>query len=310
MSETAIAPAAQRLAEDNNVDWRSLSGSGDGGEVTERDVLEHLARVMRGEAAVNPTPEPVPEGISAWPEELEPQRAGRDLFSAAFTPASPKPDEDVRTEAEPEASPWQVDTPTGSDLDLRETNATTFRIVREPPPEEKIIGVTPWGAASPTGAAQADALTPDQVSLVRVSSATPEGGVSEAVYQATVTELEALRARLARLEEERLRHVGELHQLSRMQETIALQKNEGAKLMAAQSEMQRLKTELERARGEARQGAELEARNRDLEERLTRARTFRERAKAEYERLIADNMMLEHELANLKKRQGWKFWKR
>ena len=64
----AIVPTAQRLAEENNVDWRVLTGSGEGGSVVERDVLGYLARVMRGEEATDPTPEPLPEGLSAWPK--------------------------------------------------------------------------------------------------------------------------------------------------------------------------------------------------------------------------------------------------
>lgn len=69
MSEPGITPLAQRLAEENNVDWRSLRGSGAAGQVVERDVLEYLARVMAGDEAVNPTPEPVPDGLAAWPDE-------------------------------------------------------------------------------------------------------------------------------------------------------------------------------------------------------------------------------------------------
>jgi pyruvate/2-oxoglutarate dehydrogenase complex dihydrolipoamide acyltransferase (E2) component len=41
--EANISPLAKRLAEQNGVDWRKLSGSGPGGRVTERDVIEHLA---------------------------------------------------------------------------------------------------------------------------------------------------------------------------------------------------------------------------------------------------------------------------
>ena len=69
MSTPTIVPLAQRLAEENNVNWRSLSGSGPGGSVTEVDVLNYLARVMAGEEDLNPTAEPVPEGMEAWPEE-------------------------------------------------------------------------------------------------------------------------------------------------------------------------------------------------------------------------------------------------
>lgn len=67
--EPDISPLAKRLAEANNVDLRTLVGSGAGGRIVERDVLDHLAKVMMGEADVNPTPEPVPEGLEAWPEE-------------------------------------------------------------------------------------------------------------------------------------------------------------------------------------------------------------------------------------------------
>ena len=69
MSEVDISPLAKRLAEENNVDWRKLRGSGAGGKVVERDVLEFLARVMAGQEDVDPTPEPLPEGMEEWPEE-------------------------------------------------------------------------------------------------------------------------------------------------------------------------------------------------------------------------------------------------
>lgn len=69
MSEPDITPLARKLAEQNNVDWRRLQGSGDGGKIVERDVLGFLARVMAGEEAVDPTPEPLPEGMEAWPDQ-------------------------------------------------------------------------------------------------------------------------------------------------------------------------------------------------------------------------------------------------
>ncbi len=68
MNEPDIAPLARRLAEENNVDWRRLEGSGDGGRIVERDVLTFLAKVMAGEEELDPTPEPVPEGMQAWPD--------------------------------------------------------------------------------------------------------------------------------------------------------------------------------------------------------------------------------------------------
>ncbi len=69
MSEPDISTLARRLAEQNNVDWRSLNGSGPDGKVVERDVLDYLSRVMSGSEALDPTPEPLPEGMEAWPEQ-------------------------------------------------------------------------------------------------------------------------------------------------------------------------------------------------------------------------------------------------
>lgn len=130
----------------------------------------------------------------------------------------------------------------------------------------------------------------------------PKAGVPEAVHRAALAELETLKARLAALEAERLRHVDELHQLSRLQETIALQKIGGTKLAASQREVEGLRELLADAQGEACRAQELVAQIHDLEARLTRARTFRDRAKAEFERVVAANAALEHELAALKKR--------
>ena len=69
--EPSISPLAKRLAEENNVSWHLLEGSGPSGRVVERDVLEHLARVMSGEAATDPTAEELPEGVDAWPEDMD-----------------------------------------------------------------------------------------------------------------------------------------------------------------------------------------------------------------------------------------------
>ena len=69
MSEPDITALARRLAEQNNVDWRGLDGTGEGGRIVERDVLDYLARVMAGEEALDPTPEPLPDGMEAWPDQ-------------------------------------------------------------------------------------------------------------------------------------------------------------------------------------------------------------------------------------------------
>lgn len=86
MSEPDISTLARRLAEQNNVDWRSLIGTGPGGKVVERDVLDYLARVMAGDEALDPTPEPLPEGMEAWPDQDAPS-----YFSAKPPVPAPAP---------------------------------------------------------------------------------------------------------------------------------------------------------------------------------------------------------------------------
>jgi hypothetical protein len=295
MSQPDIAPAAKRLAEANNVNWRTLRGSGEGGSVLERDVLEYLARVMRGEEAADPTPEPLPEGLSAWPEEPERRRdpVGQDFFAAPFSKPVTKPEAAPAAEAgEEAASPWMLDKPAPASAEP------------EPEPSGFAEAFSEVFSAPPGSAAEEplhDAPA-DDVDLP------PEPGVPETVHRAALAELEALKDRLAALEAERQRHVSELHQLSRLQETIALHKNESAKVGALQREVEGLKEQLAGAQTEAQRAAELEAQLRDHETRLTRARTFRERAKAEFERVVAENARLEHELAALKKPPRWKLW--
>ncbi len=89
-----IAPLAKRLAEENNVDWRSLKGSGHDGRIVERDVLDYLARVMAGEADVDPTPEPVPEGMDAWPDADRDGAPAPEPAGAPPPAATPPDDED------------------------------------------------------------------------------------------------------------------------------------------------------------------------------------------------------------------------
>lgn len=92
MTDNDISPLAKRLAEENNVEWRRLEGSGEGGKIVERDVLEYLARVMSGQEDLDPTPEPTPEGMEEWPEEdiAAYRRGARERAEAADT-APPMP---------------------------------------------------------------------------------------------------------------------------------------------------------------------------------------------------------------------------
>lgn len=96
-----IAPLARRLAEENNVEWRRLEGSGTDGRIVERDVLDYLARVMAGEEDVNPTPEPLPEGMEAWTDDGS-RPLGRATPSRPSAPAD-APDTDAPHADAPEA---------------------------------------------------------------------------------------------------------------------------------------------------------------------------------------------------------------
>ncbi len=344
MTEHAIAPTAQRLAEENNVDWRLLTGSGKGGSVVERDVLGYLARVMSGEEATDPTPEPLPEGLSAWPEEPERRQStareavnreviGRTTDSTtsstsngAINRLENKPLERVAARSEkqgvstanqtaPGAAPFSVPAPAA----VTKPNAEAYTPWTVDKPAANLPKAAPradaeafFGSAPPKSETVPAAPTPEVDEaretkttlefLSRVPAAPPEDEVTEdAAARAALAELETLKVRVAELEEERKRHVNELHQLSRMQETIALQKNEGAKLGALQNEVKDLTAQLAAAQRSSERVEALAAHNRDLEARLVRARTFKSKAKAEFERVTEDNMMLEHELADLKR---------
>ncbi len=317
MRDYAIAPTAQRLAEENNVDWRVLEGSGEGGSVVERDVLGYLARVMQGEEATNPTPEPLPEGLSAWPEEPE-RRRGADRKAerttnhtarraestlerpenqnaaeanqtAPFTMppvavVKPTPDAEVQ-------SPWTVEKPAKPVADPAKASPRADSEAFSTVSETTVSEPAPKAAAT---------LAPPAETVANTLSTAFSADDAEA-HRAERAELETLRIRVAELEDERTKHVNELHQLSRMQETIALQKNEGTKLGALQSEVRDLKAQLAAAQRSSERAEALAAHNRDLEARLVRARNFKRKAKAEFERITEDNIMLEHELAGLKR---------
>jgi hypothetical protein len=81
------------LAEDNNVNWKTLQGSGPDGQIVDSDVLEFLARVMAGEEELNPTPEPLPDGVQSW-DTVEGVRDTDSWFSGpAASGSTPEPGE-------------------------------------------------------------------------------------------------------------------------------------------------------------------------------------------------------------------------
>ena len=296
MRDPVIVPSARNLAEENNVDWRVLEGSGEGGSVVEQDVLSFLARVMQGDEITNPTPEPVPEGMTAWPEEAHrrPDPSAKDLFAASFKPPAPPP-------PAPEArSPWLTGSAKPEPVAPRTDGPAFGSFAAEPAPyaepaPQVAATFTPEPPAAPPSAPFA------------ASQPAPVAGVGDAEHRAVLAELKTLQERLAGLEDERRRHVGELEQLGRLQETIAQQRSETAKLAPLQSEMQTLRAQFAEAQQGAARAAALAEHNRDLENRLERARVFKEEAKLEFDRLTALNASLEGQLA-APKRPWWQFW--
>ncbi|BDP40636.1 hypothetical protein DAETH_06050 [Deinococcus aetherius] len=77
-----IAPLAKILAEANGIDWQTLRGSGQGGQIVEADILAHLARIMSGEEEPPATP------VDAPP----PDWTGEDLSASLITPGLPSAD--------------------------------------------------------------------------------------------------------------------------------------------------------------------------------------------------------------------------
>lgn len=90
-AKPTIAPLARRLAEENNVDWRALKGSSAGGAVNERDILDYLEAVMLGQKPLDPTPEPLPAGMSAWPEEAARPAQAEPPGNLPWSTAAPPP---------------------------------------------------------------------------------------------------------------------------------------------------------------------------------------------------------------------------
>ncbi len=330
MSNPSIIPSAQRLAEANNVNWRTLQGSGDGGSVVERDVLAHLARVMMGEEETNPTPEPLPEGMRAWPEELE-RRKGQEASAASETAPEP-PAEPTAGDTAADDSPWSLEPsapdPTTTPVSGGWDDDPSLQAEAEPEAEYAFapdVQADPDADASVRFEAaggygtddEADNDTEHVAEYVAEystdsgddSAAELVGGVSEEVYQVALDELEMLRARTETLEEERSQHLSELRKLPELQKTTEIQQTELAKLGILQSEIGGLKDQLAAAQTEVQRVHELTALNQDLEARLERAREFKDGAKAELERIMGVNKTLEAQLAASAKpkRPWWRF---
>ncbi len=119
MNEPKITPLARRLAEENGIDWRRIEGTGPEGEITERDILNFLAKVMAGEVTLEGPPpgEPPPPAGEA---DLEAARAALEKEGVPLDELIPK--------EEPPAEPT---TEFELELDLLEEEAKVEEVAEE-----------------------------------------------------------------------------------------------------------------------------------------------------------------------------------
>lgn len=174
MHEPDIAPLARRLAEENNVDWRRLQGSGEGGRVVERDVLGYLARVMAGDEAVDPTPEPVPDGMEAWPE-ADVEAGGRGHTADADSP--PTLDDELFLFEDPAPVPADAASVEAAAIDAFDADddaePTTVVDAEEGEDDLWLVGDEPQPepSARPSGADAAAAPEPVEIEPVEIEPA-------------------------------------------------------------------------------------------------------------------------------------------
>ncbi len=198
MSEPKITPLARRLAEENGIDWRQIVGSGPDGMVTERDILNYLAKVMSGEVTLEGPPPgepPPPEGeadLEAARSVLEREGVALDdLIPGELAEKDPGEafeldlaiDEwDLETESEPREAATAEEVPAESVADALELEAGEARKTGEvdeeeappvmdsvPPPEDEtvplVLGDEGGEAVSAEAGAVPDAPEPEAAPL-------------------------------------------------------------------------------------------------------------------------------------------------
>ncbi len=276
MTEPPIAPIARRLAEENNVDWRTLAGSGDGGSIGERDVLNYLGQVMLGAKPLAPTPEPLPEGLEAWAEEgyttppSTPENA-----PTALLPVQAAANHDATREGD------------GYNAESYRTLAAAHRDV-----------LAELEATKPK-LKELEGLQLRVKELETLSVKVEQLGAREArkveVYESKIRELEAQRE--GDSEERR--------ELMRLREGAAAHDRELVKAKAFEEQVGSLKASLANSQRETQK---VQATTADLTKRLSEAEAARGRAEAETEGLRAAKGALEAELAGAKSRPWWKGW--
>lgn len=227
MSKPNIAPLAKQLAEENNVDWQTIQGSGPAGRIVEKDVLTYLARVMAGDEDLNPTAEPVPEGMGAWPEEDV-----KSFGSQALAPTEPEP-----APAEPEFE---------LEIDLAPAEP-------EPAPTPEAEAAWPTVESLSAERVEAEPVKAQPSGTEPVQEGVRQGAhdALEAKCEALETEVQTLRAKLASAGEE-------LKELPSLRERVATQGTQLTELGSARDEAADLKRKIERLSSLREEKAQLE----------------------------------------------------
>ena len=268
MIEPPISPLARRLAEENNVDWRVLhKGSGTLGE---RDVLNYLEQVMLGAKPVDPTPEPLPEGVQAWAEEAAPAVMQADKVSER----EPRLNQNDRADQNADQNGYKA-------LEQAHHAALAELETLRPKVEEL------------------EALKLRVKELETLNVRVEQLGRSETekvgVYEARIRELE-----------DRERGGDEARrELVQMRETAATQEKELSEARTLKEQVSSLRASLATSEREAQR---LQEELGELSARLAAADADKDRAEAEAEGLRAAKGALEGELAKLRNRPWWKVW--
>ena len=283
MTELPISPLARRIAEENNVNWRTLEGSDADGGVNERDVLNYLEQVMLGTKPVDPTPEPLPEGMTAWAEEP--------IYAEG---QAPQPADPNVAEAE------------SSDEDLEAVYQKMFA---------ELAALKTAAAEMERARDQAEeGRTHAHAELSQLKEALTGRETELAERNAELSRLQAQVAQLKTAADTAADTAAQTHEkgmretqleLTRLRETLNTQDEELVEVHALKRQVEELRAKLAGAQTQAK---ELQEHSYALSESLNQANDAAQKAKAETERLRGAHAGLEQTVAELKQRPWWKLW--
>ena len=277
MTELPISPLARRIAEENNVNWRALQGSDAGGGVNERDVLNYLEQVMLGTKPVDPTPEPLPEGMTAWAEEPLRAEGQTDQVSDQVTNDDAAQPSDEALEA--------VYQKMFAELGALKTAAAETERARDAAEQARTEAHAELGRLRETLSRKETELAEREADL--------SGAQAQVAQLNTAADAREAKAREGQLELERLR------------ETVHAQDEELVEVHTLKRQVEELQAKLGEAQAQAKA---LQEHSYGLSESLNGANDAAQKAKAETERLRAAHAGLEQTVTELKQRPWWKLW--